>query len=426
LRQSFEGIFDPGISPPDTNGAAGPTRQVEIVNSMLAIWDRGSAPVLLAQVPLGTLTGSSGFLIDPRVTWDAQTRRFYYAVGDDTNDALLTGFSTTASPSSPSDWCRYAIPQVNLIDQPHLGDSQDFILTGFFLFFGGPQVAWYAKPSPGPGCPATLASGMELVPSAGGFPPAPAHEIDATPTGYVLSAQSQAAAGELTIVRVTRDSTTGNAVFSAPASVAIPAFSAAPPAPQEGASQLIGVDDPRLGQVIGAVDPLRHHRFALWTDQTVAGGAGSAIRWFEVDAATNRLLQSGTVASPTLWAFDGAISPDRLVNGKTTRFGDSMVLTFNTSSGASHPAIWITSNRGRAPQSTPLLVRQSTSPYLSFDCASAASVCRWGDYSGAAPDPTANPLAPHGIVWGAGEWNVANPDPFGATAWRTWIFTASP
>jgi hypothetical protein len=426
LRQSFEGIFDPSITPPDTNGAAGPTRQVEIVNSMLGIWDGGSSPALLAQISLATLTGSSGFLIDPRVTWDAQTRRFYYAVGDDTNNVLLTGFSTTSSPSSASDWCRYAIPQGNKIDQPHLGDSKNFILTGFFLFFSGPEVAWYAKPPPGPACPATLASGTEPVPSAGGYPPAPAHEIDATATGYVLSAQAQAGAGVLTLVRVTRDSATGNAVFSAPASIPIPAFSAAPPAAQEGASQLINVGDPRLGQVIGAVDPLRGHRFALWTDQTVAGGAGSAIRWFEVNASSNSLLQTGTVTSPTLWAFYGAISPDRLVNGKTARFGGSMVLTFDTSSSTSHPAIWITSKRGHDPQSTPLLVKQSHEPYLSFDCPSAGNVCHWGDYSGAAPDPIANPRAPRGVVWGASEWNVANPTPSSATAWRTWIFTASP
>ena len=425
LRESFEGVFDPGITPPDTNGAAGPTRQLEIVNSMLGIWDRGSPARLLAQMSLATLTGSSGFLIDPRVIWDAQTGRFFYAVGDDTNDAVLTGFSTTANPSSASDWCRYAIPQVNRIDQPHLGDSQDFILTGFFLFFNGPEVAWYAKPPPGPSCPAALASGLEPVPSAGNYPPAPAHEIDATPTGYVLSAQSQAGVGELTVVRVTKDSS-GNAAFSAPASVPIPAFSAAPSAPQEGATQLIDVGDARLGQVIGAKDPRRHDRFALWTDQTVAGGAGSAIRWFEVNPANDSLFQSGTVASPTLWAFYGAISPDRLVNGTTRRFGDSMVLTFNTSSATSHPAIWITSKRGAAPPSKPLLVKQSQAPYLSFDCASPASVCRWGDYSGAAPDPAASPRAPHGVVWGAGEWNVANNNPSFATAWRTWIFTASP
>jgi hypothetical protein len=425
LRQSFEGIFDPGITPPDTNGAAGPTRQVEIVNSMLGIWDRGSPPRQLAQMSLASLTGSSGFLVDPRVTWDAQTERFYYAIADDTNRAVLTGFSTTADPSSPSDWCRYAIPQANRIDQPRLGDTQDFILTGFFLFFGGPQVAWYQKPPPGPSCPPTLQSGEQSVPAADTVTADPAHEIDPTPTGYVLSGQSDSAGGHLDVIHVTKDAA-GNAVFSSPTSIPVAAFAAASPVPQEGTSQLLDVGDPRLQQVVGAVDPSHKGRFALWTDQTVAGGAGSAIRWFEINPATDSLFQSGTVASPTLWVFDGAISPDRLVNGGVTHFGGSMVLTFNSSSSTSEPAIWIVSKRGRAPQSPPLLVQQSQVPYLSFDCATAGSVCRWGDYSGAAPDPAASRFAPHGVVWGANEWNAANPNPTGATAWRTWIFSASP
>lgn len=152
-------------------------------------------------------------------------------------------------------------------------------------------------------------------------------------------------------------------------------------------------------------------RFALWTDQTVAGGAGSAIRWFEINPTTDSLFQSGTVASPTLWMFDGAISSDRLVNGPVTRFGDSMVLTLNSSSPTSEPAIWIVSKRGRAPQSTPLLVQQSQVPYLSFDCATAGSVCRWGDYSGAAPDPTANRLAPRGLVLGGRRVEREQPEP---------------
>ena len=425
LRESFEGIFDPGITPPDTNGAAGPTRQVEIVNSMLAIWDRGTPPSLLAQMPLATLTGSNGFLVDPRVSWDAQTGRFYYAVADDINNLLLTGFSRTSDPSSASDWCRYAIPQVNHIDQPRLGDSQDFILTGFFLFFGGPQVAWYQKPSPGPDCPTSLQSGQQGVPAADTVTADPAHEIDPTATGYVLSGQSDAAGGHLDVIRVTKDAS-GSAVFSSPASIPVAAFASASPAPQEGTSQLLDVGDPRLQQVVGAVDPSRHGRLALWTDQTIAGGAGAAIRWYEIDPATDGLFQSGTVASPTLWAFYGAISSDRLVNGRIRRFGDSMVLTFDTSSPTSHPTIWVASKRRFAPQSTPLLIKRSTEPYLSYDCPAAGDVCRWGDYSGAAPDPAADPHRAHGVVWGASEWNVANPNPLFATAWRTWIFTASP
>jgi hypothetical protein len=422
IRESFEGISG-AITPPDTNGAAGPTRQIEIINETMGIWDRGSAPNLLAEIPLATLTGSGDFTIDPRVIWDAQTERFYYAVGDDINNALLVGFSKTSSPSSASDWCQYAIPQANHVDQPRLGDSQDFILTGFFLFLGGPQVAWYAKPPPGPACPVTLHSGTESVPAADTVTADPAHEIDPTPTGYVLSGQSDNAGGHLSVIRVTKDGS-GHAVFSSPASIPVPAFATAPPAPQEGTSQMLDVGDPRLQQVVGAVDPSHHGHFALWTDQTVAGGAGAAIRWYEIDPITDTLSQSGTVANSKLWAFYGAISPDRLVNGGVARFGNSMVLTFNTSSSTSHPAIWVVSKRERERQSRPALVKQSDAPYLSVSCTN--NVCRWGDYSGAAPDPTASPSARHGTVWGAAEWNVPNLDLSLGPAWRTWIFTASP
>ncbi len=355
--------------------------------------------------------------------WDPQTGRFYYSVLDDTNKALLTGFSTTADPNSPADWCKYAIPTPNLIDQPHLGDSKYFILAGFFLYFTGPEVAWYDKPPAGPGCPATLTSGTQAVLPGGNWPPAPAHEIDSRATGYVLAASG--AGDALEVIRVTRG-TSGAAVFSAPSSIAVAPFTNAPSAPQEGTSQLIVVGDPRLEGVIGAVDPSRGGKFALWTQHTVAGGAGSEIRWYEIDPSANSLLQAGTVASSSLWVYNGAISPDRLVNGSVRKFGDSMVLGFNTSSPATHIAIRAVSKIGNGAQSAPLLIQRSSYPYLSFDCQAAGSACHWGDYAGAEPDPAASPTATHGTVWAANEWNVANPNPTGGTAWRTWIFTASP
>ncbi len=60
VHQSFQGIYDPGITPPDVNGAAGPARQVEIMNQQVGIWDRGSPPSLLSQATLQALTGSTG------------------------------------------------------------------------------------------------------------------------------------------------------------------------------------------------------------------------------------------------------------------------------------------------------------------------------------------------------------------------------
>jgi hypothetical protein len=186
------------------------------------------------------------------------------------------------------------------------------------------------------------------------------------------------------------------------------------------------VGDARLEEVVGAIDPSRAGKFALWTDHTVAGGAGSEMRWYEIDPSTDGLLQSGRVQRSTLWAYDGTASPDRLVIGSTHKFGDSMVLTFNTSSSSTHVKIWVASKIDSAAQSAPVLVKGSTAPYPSSDCASAGSACRWGDYSGEAPDPTASPTGSHGVVWGANEWNVANPNPTTGMAWRTWILTASP
>jgi hypothetical protein len=239
----------------------------------------------------------------------------------------------------------------------------------------------------------------------------------------VLSGQTEASSGHLSVIRVTKDAS-GNAVFSSPALIAVPPWETAPPASQQGTSLLLDAGDSRLHQVVGAVDPSHDGRFALWNDQTVAGGAGAAIRWYEIDPVNNTVFQSGTVANSKLSVFYGAISPDRLVRGPVERFGDSMALTFNASSPTTHPAIWVVSKRPGKPQSTPALVKQSHVPYLPFAC--PEEKCRWGDYSGAAPDPTASPSGRHGVVWGAAEWNGTNPNPAGGPGWRTWIFTASP
>ena len=95
-----------------------------------------------------------------------------------------------------------------------------------------------------------------------------------------------------------------------------------------------------------------------------------------------------------------------------------MVLGFNTSSTTAYPAIEMLSKRGTDPQSTFVPVKQSLGPNVDFSC----SPCRWGDYSGATPDPVA---ANGGQVWLSGEWN--NPATDGsATVWQTWNWSATP
>lgn len=45
----------------------------------------------------------------------------------------------------------------------------------------------------------------------------------------------------------------------------------------------IDTGDGRLPQAISAIDPARAGALAIWTSHTVSGGAGSMVRWYEID-----------------------------------------------------------------------------------------------------------------------------------------------
>jgi hypothetical protein len=77
------------------------------------------------------------------------------------------------------------------------------------------------------------------------------------------------------------------------------------------------------------------------------------------------------------------------------------------------------SKQGASPQSGFALVRQSLGLNVDFSC---TPTCRWGDYSGATPDPLASA---GGQVWLSGEWNLAATDG-SATVWQTWNWSAKP
>jgi hypothetical protein len=72
---------------------------------------------------------------------------------------------------------------------------------------------------------------------------------------------------------------------------------------------------------------------------------------------------------------------------------------------------------GDGEQSAFVTIRTSKVPEIDGTC---SPVCRWGDYSGAVPDPAAPLGDPGGAVWLANQW-VA-PDSF----WATWIWRATP
>jgi hypothetical protein len=98
---------------------------------------------------------------------------------------------------------------------------------------------------------------------------------------------------------------------------------------------------------------------------------------------------------------------------------------FNTSSSTQFSRIEMISKVGANPQSGFVLIQASPGFNQDHSCDVATEpVCRWGDYSGATPDPTPPP-GPTGAVWLTNTWNDASAHP-SDTDWRTWNWAATP
>jgi hypothetical protein len=433
--RAWPGINDPFSAPPDETSAVGTQRYIELVNSKFAIYNKTSNTPI-NQGSLNALVGALGtdHVFDPQIMWDAQTNRFYYAtdvVRSDTVNALAYGFSKTAAPSSAADFCKYTIDtSPSFYDYPKLGDSQFFAIIGANAFadsggggFVGSDMIAIRKPVSGPGCPGlnldNLGEPLRATASTFAFTPVPASEIDTNPTGWAVARTLTVPSTHLVLFKITRNAS-GNPVFQNPGSqVTVPAYSLPANVPQKGSTHKIDSNDTRNTQAQAGLDPGHGNKLALWTQHTVRGGAGAEVRWYEINPATRTLFQKGKVTSGSLYEFNGAISPNRLVRGATKSGGASMVMNFNTSSTATFPSIRMVSKVGSGAQSGQVGVLNGTKPLGGFDC--TGSPCRWGDYAAATPDPsTAN------RIWNVSQYGVGSASTTGPATSRTWNFIARP
>jgi len=453
----WEGVSDPNVAPSDSTGAVGPTRYVEMVNDVFGLYDRTVAPPkLLASATLAAFTHSATpSLTDPQVLWDPSTKRFYTSVlNADVVDGGSTdgvdyefAFSRTSSPTSTADtqWCHYHLnfgyDATGLLpDYPKMGDTKDFVLFGANVFDlsgaeTGADIQWIHKPPSGTTCPAqsSLAQGVKRgLRNADGTAAGtlvPAQQTDPSSTGWIASAEdpTNAPAHVLTVFKVSKSSTTGAAVIAAGKAVTVLSYSVPPPAAQPGTTRRFDTLDARLTQAVSAIDPSNNNSVGIWTQHTVAGGAGTQVEWYEVGPYSLKTLRSGAASDPALWTFNGAVSPDRAVSGSTKRFGGSMVMGFDTSSSSSLEAIRMLSVTPTTGESAFVMAKASGGIDSDFSCQGSPSVCRWGDYAAATPDPipALDTSATEGTVWLTNAWDAAGSSSSDAD-WRTWNWPASP
>jgi hypothetical protein len=447
----FNGINAPGISaadigycctPPDSTGAIGPNNYVEFVNTAIRVNDR--ALKQLSQMDMATFVAapSAHNVSDPQIQWDPRAGRWFYAaIAFATHsNYLVFGWSKTADPSDlAGGWCRFgAFTGNQLADYPKLGHDDSFVLFGANLYddttsnFVFTTAAIYALPKPANGnlttCSATgftaFADPQHVLLNTDGtsaFTPIPANTSDASSSGYIVAAHSPLPPrtgdplGPQTKVMVWHTTNQGGVPkLTADGDLAVGSFDVPAAAPQPGGPTLDTLDA-RLTQAVAHTDPDAGGAEAVWTQHAIGGPGGrSVVRWYEILPATRTVRQQGQVQSATDFIWNGSISPSISGNDAAVFYNrggaSQLVLVAAQSRLSTTPLGTMGAAGGEAVLAT------SAAADVDFSCSSPyGPPCRWGDYSGASPDPLNA-----GVVWGSNQ--VSGPSVFGNPQWATQNF----
>jgi hypothetical protein len=436
------GLSQPGLraseallgAPPDTTGAIGPDYFVEIVNDAVAVFRRSDLGRVAGPVPNETFMRRPGltFVSDPQMQWDPQSSRWLYLAAAFTvnfktllpygPNYLLFGFSKSGDPSDLSQgWCSYSLPSGSapngdplLDDYPKLGHDDSHLIFGsnaFALGAGGQQnfisARVWAVPKPAAGtlssCPAApvatiFGSADSPLLTSSGAPaatPVPANTTDASALGYVVAAEDATLGTQDQIMTWHVGGSAVSPSLVADADIPVASYSVPRSARQFGFPR-IDTLDARLTMAVARADPSAGGQEAIWTQHTIDPGNGSvAMRWYELLPGSGQARQQGTIAGLGVDVFNGAISPGM--------DGGSAVAVYNRSGPLLLPEIRVQARGPAFPaglMGPSLWLASSAAPDFDLSC---APVCRWGDYSGASPDPRAST-----VVWVANQ-TIAKP-----------------
>lgn len=131
----------------------------------------------------------------------------------------------------------------------------------------------------------------------------------------------------------------------------------------------------------------------LWGVQTVLDNGQAALRWFQVDVDTNKVLQEGLIKKPGIDFFYGSVAVNKS-GGVVIGFTESGKSQF-----ASAYAVAGMTINGKTVFGDPLLLQEGVASYRRT---------RWGDYSATTLDPSNSKS-----FWTIQEWAS------GETSWST-------
>ncbi len=379
-------------APPDANGTIGPGHFVELINGRYAAYDKTSGIVEASKTDKGFWTDAGvafdpGLRIaDPRLVFDPLSSRWFACAidvdGSFSENRLLLAVSRTSNPLDG--WNGVAFdpdPATSLFaDFPTLGiDANGVYLAANLFAIGGASAVGktaVAIPKAGllepvPSIDGRTSFGMLSV-ATGVLTLQPVVSFAPTATEAHLLGQGPVITRTLRDTTIRNVNNPGSATLNPTTSISVPTYS--PPGnilQPDGTNTLRNIDT-RLGATVYEVGGI------LFAVQATQVGGHSAIRWYRVDAASDTLLESGTISDPNFdYSYPSiAANEDGIIvigfdGSSLTQFVSSYAIAGETVGGAT-------------TFGAPLLLKEGVANY---HYAPVSGVSRWGDYSATSVDP---------------------------------------
>lgn len=385
-----------GCSPPDVIAGAGPNHVFEMVNLAGIIYTKTGA-VARAAFGLDSFFGlPASSMSDPQVSFDASSGRWFASIIDIPNSRVVFAVSTSNNPTGTFNL--YAVTDgTNLPDQPVTGTNDDkYVISVNDFNSAGTRFLgvhyWVVNKS-------DIVSGATTIhfatntPDSSMFSLHPAQHLSSSTTFYMVTdctgtciTSSTSRTSTETVISITGLPPAAITVSSSSFSIATSVIG--PDAAQPGTSTLLRTNDNRVESVAWESNSL----WASWNDACVPSG----------DTATRtclRLVQATTSGATATKAqdFDFAASGQYYFYPAVSSFQGQLVVSFGTSSSSVFPSAMATGRGSSDPLNTvqaPATVKSGTT----IDTSN-----RYGDYFGAATDPTPTSAS---TFWVAGEYRA--------------------
>jgi hypothetical protein len=373
-----------GVEPPDVQIAAGPGTIVEVVNIAARMWrTSGSDASAPATLPMTTILGVSPDepMSDPRVIYDAPSSRYFLSILDERTNAILLAVSASSDPTGA--WKSYSFPARGCPDQPRLGVddavvvlaadvfascNEDSAVLGGELWVVNKQNVLDAVASP---------AVRTLGPDPRDASLQPARSLGSTSVEYVVSDNNpfSNAVHLLAVNGVPPAATT----LSRLADLPIAPLPPPPDATQPPGGIAITTNDDRILDAVWSGDRLwaTANEGCRPPGDTASRACGHL---FGIDTSARRLVADAPVSQVGGNVFFPALSLDE--NG-------NVVIVYGVSSSTSFPAVAAVARTVDGTLTPAVTISAPGFPHTGR---------RYGDYFGAATDPT-NPS----LVWVAGQ-----------------------